>query len=71
MPTTPVITMNRSRSEYDDLSPADRAAKLSRAGAPVVGCTMDVSNDGEILARGNMIMGGYWEQALLDPSRRH
>ncbi|NQY54922.1 MAG: AMP-binding protein [Ilumatobacteraceae bacterium] len=60
--TTPVITMNRSRSEYDDLSPADRAAKLSRAGAPVVGCTMDVSNDGEILARGNMIMGGYWEQ---------
>ncbi|MEO1059333.1 MAG: AMP-dependent synthetase, partial [Actinomycetota bacterium] len=58
----PVITMNRSRAEYDDLSPADRAAKLSRAGAPVVGCTMDVSTDGEILARGNMIMGGYWEQ---------
>ncbi|MEM8619194.1 MAG: AMP-binding protein [Actinomycetota bacterium] len=60
--TTPVLTMNRIRSEYDDLSPADRAAKLSRAGAPVVGCTMDVSNDGEILASGNMIMGGYWEQ---------
>jgi acyl-CoA synthetase (AMP-forming)/AMP-acid ligase II len=54
--------MNRSRSEFDDLDPAERAVKLSRAGAPVVGCTMDVSNDGEILARGNMVMAGYWEQ---------
>ena len=60
--TTPVITMNRSREEFDELSPADRAVKLNRAGAPVVGCTMAVSNDGEILARGNMIMDGYWEQ---------
>jgi len=60
--TTPVITMNRSREEFDDLSPADRAVKLNRAGAPVVGCTMAVSHDGEILARGNMIMDGYWEQ---------
>ena len=60
--TTPLITMNRSREEFDDLSPADRAVKLGRAGAPVVGCTMDVSPDGEILARGNMIMGGYWQQ---------
>ncbi len=60
--TTPLITMNRSREEFDDLPPADRAAKLGRAGAPVVGCTMDVSPDGEILARGNMIMAGYWQQ---------
>ncbi len=60
--TTPVITMNRSREEFDDLSPADRAVKLNRAGAPVVGCTMAVSHDGEILARGNMIMDGYWDQ---------
>ena len=60
--TTPVITMNRSREEFDELSPADRAVKLNRAGAPVVGCTMAVSHDGEILARGNMIMDGYWEQ---------
>jgi len=60
--TTPVLTMNRTRAEYDDLSPADRAVMLNRAGAPVVGCTMDVSESGEIMARGNMIMGGYWEQ---------
>jgi fatty-acyl-CoA synthase len=60
--TTPVITMNRSRQEYDDLAPADRAIMLNRAGAPVVGCTMAVDAEGELLARGNMVMGGYWEQ---------
>jgi fatty-acyl-CoA synthase len=61
--TTPLITMNRSRSEYDDLTPAERAVRLNRAGAPVVGCTMAVDASGEILARGNMVMAGYWEQA--------
>lgn len=60
--TAPLLTMNRSREEWDDLSPADRATMLNRAGAPVVGCTMDISADGEVLARGNMIMEGYWEQ---------
>ena len=60
--TTPLITMNRTRAEFDDLSPADRAVKLNRAGSPVIGCTMAVDDEGEILARGNMIMEGYWEQ---------
>ncbi len=60
--TTPLITMNRSRAEFDDLTPAERAAKLNRAGAPVIGCTMAVDAEGEILARGNMVMDGYWEQ---------
>jgi acyl-CoA synthetase (AMP-forming)/AMP-acid ligase II len=60
--TTPVLTMNRNRAEYDDLSPADKAMKLNRAGAPVVGCTMTVDKQGEILARGNMVMDGYWDQ---------
>lgn len=60
--TTPVLTMNRTRAEWDDLSPAERAIKLNRAGAPVVGCTMAVSETGEVLARGNMIMEGYWAQ---------
>ena len=60
--TTPLLTMNRTRAEFDDLSPADRAVKLNRAGAPVVGATMSLSADGELLARGNMIMQGYWDQ---------
>ncbi len=60
--TTPLITMNRTRAEFDDLSPAERAVKLNRAGAPVVGSTMALSTDGELLVRGNMVMDGYWDQ---------
>jgi acyl-CoA synthetase (AMP-forming)/AMP-acid ligase II len=60
--TTPVLTMNRTRAEWDALSPGDRAVKLNRAGAPVIGCTMSVSESGEVMARGNMIMDGYWNQ---------
>ena len=60
--TTPLLTMNRSRAEFDDLSPGERAAKLSRAGAPALGVEMRISPDGEVLARGNHIMAGYWDQ---------
>ena len=60
--TAPLLTMNRSRAEWDELSSADRATQLNRAGAPVIGCTMGVSPDGEVLAAGNMIMEGYWDQ---------
>jgi fatty-acyl-CoA synthase len=60
--TTPLITLNRTRSEFDDLSPAERALKLNRAGGAVIGCAMRVDAEGEILARGNMIMDGYWNQ---------
>jgi acyl-CoA synthetase (AMP-forming)/AMP-acid ligase II len=60
--TAPVLTMNRTRSEWDHLSAADRAVQLNRAGGAVVGCTMAVDDQGEVLARGNMIMGGYWAQ---------
>jgi fatty-acyl-CoA synthase len=60
--TTPLLTMNRSREEFDHLSPADRAVALNRAGGPVVGCEMAVDPTGEVLARGNMVMDGYWEQ---------
>jgi fatty-acyl-CoA synthase len=60
--TTPLLTMNRKRAEFDPLSPADRAAKLSRAGAPALGVEVRISPDGEVLARGNHIMEGYWNQ---------
>ncbi len=60
--TAPLLTINRSRQEWDDLSPAERAVKLNRAGAPAIGCTMAVSDDGEIMARSNVVMEGYWEQ---------
>jgi acyl-CoA synthetase (AMP-forming)/AMP-acid ligase II len=60
--TTPLLTMNRTRAEYDDLSPADRAVMLNRAGGPALGCEMAVDDNGELLARGNMVMEGYWSQ---------
>ena len=60
--TSPLLTINRRRAEYDDLSPGDRAQLLSRAGAPAIGIQTAVSPDGEVIARGNVIMSGYWEQ---------
>jgi acyl-CoA synthetase (AMP-forming)/AMP-acid ligase II len=54
--------MNRRRAELDDLTPAERASHLSRAGGAALGVEVRVSTDGEILARGNHIMGGYWAQ---------
>ncbi len=60
--TAPLITINRTRAEFDDLTPNERAAKLSRAGAPSIGTTMAVDAEGEILARSNTIMEGYWDQ---------
>ena len=60
--TTPLLTMNRGRAEYDDLDPAARAAKLGRAGAPALGVRVSVDGSGELLARGNHVMEGYWQQ---------
>ncbi len=60
--TSPVLTMNRRRQEYDSLSSADRAGRLGAAGAPAIGVEIRVDSSGEILARGNVIMNGYWNQ---------
>jgi fatty-acyl-CoA synthase len=60
--TAPLLTINRGRSEYDSLSPAERAQKLGRAGAPALGVKLDVDNEGEVLARANVVLEGYWEQ---------
>jgi fatty-acyl-CoA synthase len=60
--TSPLLTMNRRRAEHDDLSTEDRAKALGRAGAPALGVDIRISEQGEVLARGNVIMGGYWEQ---------
>jgi acyl-CoA synthetase (AMP-forming)/AMP-acid ligase II len=61
--TSPLLTMNRSRAEWDGLSPAGRAHKLGRAGAPALGVRLDISDQGEVLARSNVVLEGYWEQA--------
>lgn len=59
--TAPLLTMSRCRTEWDDLEPAERARKLGRAGAPTIGVTMKTSQSGELLARGNHILQGYWD----------
>jgi acyl-CoA synthetase (AMP-forming)/AMP-acid ligase II len=60
--TAPLLTMNRSRSEWDDLPAGERAKKLSRAGAPTLGISVDVDGQGEVLGRGNHVLDHYWEQ---------
>ena len=59
--TAPLLTMSRCREEWDDLTPADRAKRLGRAGAPTIGITMKTSQSGELLAQGNHILQGYWD----------
>lgn len=60
--TSPLLTMNRSRAEWDQLTSSERAAKLGAAGAPAIGVQIAVDSEGEVLARGNVVMEGYWNQ---------
>ncbi|MDP9460750.1 MAG: long-chain-fatty-acid--CoA ligase [Actinomycetota bacterium] len=59
--TAPLLTINRSRAEYDDLEPEERARRLSRAGVPALGTRLQISDSGEVLARGNTVLAGYWQ----------
>ncbi|MCU1464429.1 MAG: acyl-CoA synthetase (AMP-forming)/AMP-acid ligase [Actinomycetia bacterium] len=61
--TAPFLTMSRRRAEWDALTPAERAQKLGRAGAPALGVRLRVSDQEEVLARSNVVLEGYWEQA--------
>jgi acyl-CoA synthetase (AMP-forming)/AMP-acid ligase II len=60
--TSPLLTMNRARAEWDDLDVAERSRLLSRAGAPAVGVRIKIDEEGEILARSNNVFEGYWDQ---------
>ena len=60
--TSPLLTVNRRRAEWDDLDPEERAHKLVRAGQPALGVTLRIDDEGEVLARSNVILEGYWEQ---------
>ncbi len=59
--TAPLLTVNRVRSEWDELAPEERAAKLVRAGAPAIGVRLSIDAEGEVLARSNVCLDGYWE----------
>ena len=59
--TSPILTIHRSRPEYDALSPSDRAALLGKQGPPAIGVRIQVDDKGEVLARSNTVFEGYWE----------
>jgi fatty-acyl-CoA synthase len=60
--TSPLLTFNRRRAEWDGLGPDERARRLMRAGAPAVGTAVRIDDDGEVLVRSNTVMEGYWDQ---------
>ncbi|NBM14220.1 AMP-binding protein [Streptomyces sp. GC420] len=70
--TSPLLTFNRSLPVDDVLSADERAGRLSRAGLPALGARIRISDSGEVLARSNVVMQGYWndpqatESALRD-----
>ena len=60
--TSPLMTLNRRRAEWDQLTPAARAWQLGRAGPPAIGVKVRVDDDGEVLAHGNVVFRGYWKR---------
>lgn len=60
--TSPLLTFNRTRAEWDDLPAEERATRLTRAGAPALGVRLRTDEHGEVLARSNVVLEGYWEQ---------
>jgi fatty-acyl-CoA synthase len=60
--TAPLLTINKLGPEHELLSSAERAVQLSSAGGPALGVETCVNAEGEILARSNVVMDGYWNQ---------
>jgi fatty-acyl-CoA synthase len=60
--TSPIVTVNRMRAEWDDLSTHEKARRLGRAGAPALGVRVEVDVDSEVLTASNHNLDGYWEQ---------
>jgi len=60
--TTPLVTVNRRRAEEDELAAEEAARRLARAGMPAIGTRVRISEQGEVLVRGNTVLAGYWQQ---------
>ncbi len=60
--TSPLLTFNRTRPEDLELGLEERAKRLSRAGAPSLGTQLSISSSGEVLARSNTVLKGYWNK---------
>ena len=60
--TSPIVTVNRGRAEWDDLSVNERARRLGRAGVPALGVRVAIDTDGEVITQSNHNLDGYWDQ---------
>jgi fatty-acyl-CoA synthase len=60
--TSPLVTVNRRRAEWDDLSTHELASRLGRAGAVALGVRVSIDPEGEVLTSSNHNLDGYWEQ---------
>ena len=60
--TSPLLTVNRRRAEWDELDPITRAKRLGRAGVPALGVRIKTDEYGEVLAQSNVVLESYWEQ---------
>lgn len=60
--TSPLLTVNRRRWEWDGLEAPARAQLLSRAGTPAIGVRIALDSSGEVLAAANQVFEGYWRQ---------
>jgi acyl-CoA synthetase (AMP-forming)/AMP-acid ligase II len=60
--TSPLLTINRRRREQADTPIAEVSRELGRAGAPAIGVQRAISDSGEVLARSNVVLAGYWNQ---------
>ncbi len=59
--TSPLLTINRRRREQAGVPVTEVSHDLSRAGAPAIGVRLDISDAGEVLARSNVVLEGYWD----------
>ena len=60
--TSPLLVINRARAEDVAAGDQERHRRLTRAGAPALGVSLRIAPDGEILARSNHVLKGYWRQ---------
>jgi acyl-CoA synthetase (AMP-forming)/AMP-acid ligase II len=60
--TSPIMTVNRLRAEWDELDPHEQARRLGRAGAPALGVRVAIDIDGEVITASNHNLEGYWRQ---------
>ena len=60
--TTPLLTMNRSRAEYDDARPRRACDQARTRGRARARCASARRRHRRAARRGNHVMGGYWQQ---------